>query len=333
MSVDHLLISHVDSLPYLREVRKSVAHITLVHRDWGSLQRLHPLFDTHLQILDSPFPPPVTYDAAVVGIPKGRDYARAVLLSVLEVAKPGGVVLAVGHNKGGVKTAFTDMQSIAPTHLLGNKNRYRLFRVQRPAALNIPAEWGNPQAFTPIIYHVSGQDYPLVTHTGVFSHRHLDDGTAFLLANLPPISPNQKILDAGCGTGIIGKVAQQTLAPRQVVFADVDLLAVECVRRSDPDAIAIPADLTTDALPDHSPFDVILCNPPFHQDHRTTTLFMQSFVAQAAQMLTADGQLIVVANSFLPYGELFGQHFAQVTRLADDGRFSLWLASRIKSSA
>jgi len=320
---DHLLVSHIDSLPYLRSLKGK--QIDLYHQDWGALQAIRQRGFGHVTIHKSPFPPiEATYEVAVVGIPKGREYAKAVLLRSLHAVKPNGLVLAIGHNKGGAKTAFADMKAIAPTRTLGTKNRYRMFSIERPA--EIPDQYGKvwePYQQTLI---VNGESYDLYSHVGVFSHAHLDEGTAFLLDNLPNIAPQQKILDAGCGVGIIGMVAQRTLNPENVIYADVNLLAVDCVQRSLPNAEVIAADLASTPL--EQSFDVILCNPPFHQGQETSTLFMQSFARHAHQMLNPNGQLILVANAFLPYKNLLQSIFTDVESLANNDQFQVLLANK-----
>ena len=111
------------------------------------------------------------------------------------------------------------------------------------------------------------------------------------------------------------------------MLADTDLLAIECARSNLPSAEIVAHDLTQSPLPGQQLFDLILCNPPFHQAYEKNLSFMHSFPAHARKMLALRGQLAIVANSFLPYQTLLARHFPSVTRLNDNGRFQILLVA------
>jgi 16S rRNA (guanine1207-N2)-methyltransferase len=262
---------------------------------------------------------------AMLDIPKGRELARTWMAAALMALGTDGILYAAGPNKGGAKTAFTDLNQITRASNLGSKARHRIFSAMRPADLTIPPDWTQPGDYLYREFTIHGERYDLVTHPGVFSYDHLDDGTALLLDQLPTLElpPGLRVLDAGCGIGIIGMVAARTLQPESVVLADSDLLAIRCVRQSLPDSRIIAADLTQQPLTEIAPFDMILCNPPFHQNHANSIAFMTSFADNARRMLVHGGQLILVYNHFLPYRELLGKHFDSVQVFADDGRYTV----------
>jgi 16S rRNA (guanine1207-N2)-methyltransferase len=321
------LFSNIEDDRLMTTLAEQAASVGIYHRDWGILRALRKrLGQPHVTVHETIFPADqAVYDLAWVGIPKGRELARAVLLTALQALKPGGVLYAVGANKGGANTAQTDMRLIAPTRSLGTKARHRLIAVQRPSTITIPAEWGIPWQPEQRVFKVHGIEYPLFTHAGIFSYQHLDEGTAFLLDHLGQLelSPGLRILDAGCGVGIVGMVAQRELSPKTVVWADSDLLAIKCVQMSLPGAVVLPADLTHDLLAGHTPFDLILSNPPFHQGHEQSTAFMNGFAQRARQMLAPDGQLVIVSNRFLPYWDILERHSYLVEFIAENGRYQI----------
>ena len=53
---------------------------------------------------------------------------------------------------------------------------------------------------------IAGESFRIASLPGVFSHDRLDEGTAFLLANVR-VHPDERVLDIGCGWGAIGLVA------------------------------------------------------------------------------------------------------------------------------
>jgi 16S rRNA (guanine1207-N2)-methyltransferase len=283
-------------------------NLHVYHRDWSVLQ----ILERHLKqavVHDDVFPPSEPrFDVALVEIGKGREFTRMLMLAALHALKPDGILYVAGANKAGAKTAWKDLGEIVYTGTLGNKASHRIFSAQRPA--DLPRL---PQPETRILT-VHGEKYKVVTQPGVFSWEHLDEGTAFLLDNLPPIPDGARVLDAGCGTGIVGMVVQREYSPAHVTWADVDLLAVNCVRQSLPGADVRAVDLTQ--FDEH--YNVVLCNPPFHREQDTTTEFMKKFVRQ----VSAD-TLAIVANSFLPYEKLLQERFKHVEKVADDGHFQV----------
>lgn len=50
-------------------------------------------------------------------------------------------------------------------------------------------------------------------------------------------------------------------------------------------------------------FDVIISNPPFHQERDISYGPSTRLIDEAPEHLNAKGQLILVANAFLPYPE------------------------------
>src|SRR3989338_634412 len=64
-----------------------------------------------------------------------------------------------------------------------------------------------------------GKKFSFFTGSGVFSKDKVDFGTA-VLAEYMQVSENDRVLDLGCGIGVIGKVAS-TLTKKEVILVDV----------------------------------------------------------------------------------------------------------------
>lgn len=83
-----------------------------------------------------------------------------------------------------------------------------------------------------IPYSLRGEQFAFdVGHT-LFSSFQVDDGTDLLLRTLEPAAPPARILDLGCGVGVIGIALARRYPQASVVLADKDLLAVRYARHN-----------------------------------------------------------------------------------------------------
>lgn len=82
-----------------------------------------------------------------------------------------------------------------------------------------------------IAYRVRDQSFAFdVAHT-LFSSFQVDVGTDLLLRTLDVIAP-RRILDLGCGAGVIGIVLAHCFPEAEVIMADSNLLAVRYARHN-----------------------------------------------------------------------------------------------------
>lgn len=258
------------------------------------------------------------FDMALVTMPKGRQACRMLLTMAAEALKPGGELILVGETRLGVKSAATDLGTIAGSAVekLGHGNHgsayiAKLERTIEPAGLD--AWWQSWQG-------PGGLE--IVGLPGVFSAEGLDDGTAFLLKVMdqPFLAKYPKILDYGCGSGVIAAWAAKGGA--SVEAMDVSALAVaattETARRNGLEIAVVAAHSIDETRRKH---DAILSNPPFHQGRYVDLDVAREFLTKARTHLRAHGIIRLVANRFLPYAEPLAEVFGAVETVADDGRF------------
>src|SRR5262249_4207887 len=81
------------------------------------------------------------------------------------------------------------------------------------------------------------------------------------------LEPGQRVLDLGCGWGLMGVWAASVAGPANVVMTDVDPRAAACARRNLAlNALDGPTVVTGDGLAavEQTGFAVIVCHPPYH---------------------------------------------------------------------
>jgi len=164
---------------------------------------------------------------------------------------------------------------------------------------------------------------------GVFSREKLDIGTQVLLGHLPQPLAGERIIDLGCGTGVIGALLAQANPNCQVYLTDESALAIASTKMTfDQNQLSNAHFLQTDCLQGlpHRDFQKIFCNPPFHQQNVQTLSIATTMFQQAAQCLTTDGEFYVVANRHLNYAGILHRYFDQVRSISADPKFTVWLA-------
>ena len=109
---------------------------------------------------------------------------------------------------------------------------------------------------------IKGQEFEFYTASGVFSKKKIDKGT-LILAEGMIINKNQKVLDIGCGIGVLG-IAAAKLFNANVVMSDINKRAVMLARKN-IELNNMKAEVYQGNLYEkinQNDFDAILSNPP-----------------------------------------------------------------------
>jgi 16S rRNA (guanine1207-N2)-methyltransferase len=281
----------------------------------------------------NPFPTekPGWFDVVVMVLPKGRKLARRWLVEAYTALKNGGILYLAGPNQEGIQPVIKDGGELFGGSVLldyrkGNRVA-RLIKREGSTAANPSPSWASEPGIQPGTWHafstvIQGKEYTIHNLPGVFSYNELDEGTALLLDNLA-VPNGSRVLDFGCGYGIIGLVAA-SLGAGQVDLVDADLLAVTSSRENIringiEDITAFPADGL--AWAKDRTYDLLVTNPPFHNGKEVDFDITEAFIEQAPRVLNPGGKLVLVANRFLRYTLQLKSSFGNVDLLAKNNRF------------
>lgn len=124
---------------------------------------------------------------------------------------------------------------------------------------------------------ILGEALVLETAEGLFSPRRVDRGTLAMLGEVP-FERGQKVLDLGCGTGVVGIVAARKCGPEQVFLTDIDPRAVALARENARlNGVSGVHLIVSEGFSniDTSGFDLILSNPPYQSDFKVAKTFIE----------------------------------------------------------
>ncbi len=190
-------------------------------------------------------------------------------------------------------------QIIGPTHTSLAQKKARLVFSQPDHPL-IAGETPYPKHYT-----LEGTDFTIVNHANVFSQASLDIGSRFFLAHLPKDIGQKRVIDLGCGNGVVGLIAAQYNPEAELLFVDESYMAVSSAKANFKAAFPerkaqfeVMDSLTKVAK---ASSDIILNNPPFHQNSAVSGHIAWQMFKQSLKVLRSGGELWVIGNRHLGY--------------------------------
>ena len=180
-------------------------------------------------------------------------------------------------------------------------------------------------------YTVPGIPAPLVNLPGIFSAERLDPGTAVFLKTLTIPEGPVRILDFGCGNGVIGIFAALRNHEAEVTALDDSAAAAESAALNAAcnglaHRLKVLHAFSLDSASGR--FDLILSNPPFHQGARISLDASLEMFQAAAGKLVPGGGLCIVANRHLGYAAHLRRLFGNCRERAGTGKFTVLEATR-----
>ena len=145
--------------------------------------------------------------------------------------------------------------------------------------------------FRNIKYKIASEELDFTSDLGVFSKDKVDYGTNLLITNYLNLGrKNIKLLDLGCGYGIIG-ITLSKLMNIDATLVDVNKRAVHLaninIKKNKVNASAYESNIYSEV---NDLYDVIITNPPI----RTGKNIVTEFLVGAQKFLKEDGELWIV---------------------------------------
>ncbi|MFF0085034.1 methyltransferase [Streptomyces canus] len=258
-----------------------------------------------VRLLTTQDPPPGRVDVLLVRVPKSLALLEDQLQRLAPAVHEGTLVVGTGMVKE-IHTSTLQLfeRILGPTRTSLAEKKARLIFCTPEPSLERPANpWPYGYTLPDGIGAVSGR--AVVNHAGVFCADRLDIGTRFLLQHLPKSRGSQRIVDLGCGNGVVGTAVALANPEAEVLFVDESFQAVASAEET----------YQANGVPGHAEFrvgdglagvpagsvDLVLNNPPFHSHQATTDATAWRMFTGARGALRPGGELWVVGNRHLGY--------------------------------
>lgn len=267
----------------------------------------------------------IKYDFVVIKIPKLMDYLIYFLSQIQNNIQQNCIILIAGMMKHIPKNLWNTLQNFGEcTTLPGVKKAKLLY-------LNITNK--NIKSPYPNHFKLPGTDTKIFNHANVFSKASLDIGTRFLLDHLPNSGSPENIIDLGCGNGVIGLMLSIKYPQAHITFTDESYMAADSARmtmKHNFNDLSRFDFVTTDCLEgfESNSYDLIVNNPPFHQNSTLGTFIAEKMFKQSHKTLKVNGVLIVVANRHLPYYQKLKRLFKRTETIAGNKKFNVYLCTK-----
>lgn len=278
-----------------------------------------------VRLLTTQDPPPERIDVLLVRVPKSLALLEDQLLRLAPAVHSGTVVVGTGMVKE-IHTSTLRLfeRILGPTRTSQAEQKARLILCTPDPSLIRPANpWPYSYALPDGIGPASG--HTVVNHAGVFCADRLDIGTRFFLRHLPDGLGSRRIVDLGCGNGVVGTAVALANPETEVLFMDESFQAVASAE----------ATYKANGVPGHAEFrvgdglagvaagsvDVVLTNPPFHSHQALTDATAWRMFTGARRTLRPGGELWVIGNRHLGYHVKLRRLFGNSRLIAGDPKF------------
>lgn len=283
---------------------------------------------TRVALVNSLQQPTAPLDLVLIRVPGTLALLEDQLAKLRPLLTADTRVLVAGMVKALPRSVWPMLEKLlGPTDTLPARKKAKLIRVTPDLTLTVPG------SICPVQYRLEGTDWLISNHANVFSRDSLDIGTRFFLQHLPLMPQAHDIIDLGCGNGVVGLQTATQHPEATVHFVDESFMAVASARENFERVFGAMRRATFrvgDGLEDFSPAsaDLVLCNPPFHQQRAVGDQIARQMFRQSREVLRPGGELWVIGNRHLGYHVLLKRLFGNAELPASNARFVILRARR-----
>jgi len=273
---------------------------------------------------NQPFTGP--FDRVLIRVPKTLALLEEQLIRLQGQLAPGAQVVAAAMIKHLPRAAGDLLERyIGPVHASLAVKKARLLIATAEARVAAVSPY-------PTRYQLDTPAIELLNHANVFCREGLDIGTRAFLPHLPMNLGAARVADLGCGNGVLAIASALQNPDAQYTLVDESFMAVQSAAENwraalgDRDVIVRAGDGLAEQ--ESQSLDVVLCNPPFHQQQVVGDFLAWRMFQQAREALVVGGALYIVGNRHLGYHSKLARLFRGVEQVAATPKFVILKARK-----
>ena len=266
------------------------------------------------------------FDRVLIRVPKTLALLEEQLIRLQGQLAPGAEVIAAAMIKHLPRAAGDLLERyIGPVQASLAVKKARLLiatpEAKEPAVSPYPSR-----------YRLDAPAIELINHANVFCREGLDIGTRAFLPHLPKNLGSARVADLGCGNGVLAIASALQNPDAHYTLVDESFMAVQSAAENwraalgDRDMIVRAGDGL--AGQEAQSLDVVLCNPPFHQQQVVGDFLAWRMFQQAREALVVGGALYIVGNRHLGYHSKLARLFRGVEQVANTPKFVILKARK-----
>ncbi|MDB6144301.1 MAG: rRNA methyltransferase [Pseudomonas sp.] len=266
------------------------------------------------------------FDWVLIRVPKTLALLEEQLIRLQGQLAPGAKVVAAAMVKHLPRAAGELLEEyVGPVQASLALKKARLLIATPQAKAPQPSPY-------PTRYTLDEPVIELLNHANVFCREGLDIGTRAFLPHLPRNLGSARVADLGCGNGVLAIASALTNPQAQYTLVDESFMAVQSARENWQAALGEREVIVRagDGLAgqDMDSLDVVLCNPPFHQQQVVGDFLAWRMFQQARDALVVGGALYIVGNRHLGYHSKLAKLFRGVEQVAATPKFVILKARK-----
>ena len=264
-------------------------------------------------------------DIVLIKLPKAVALLEQQLIDLQPQIDENTILICAGKAKAIQKSTL----ALFEKHI--GETRTSLAKKKSRLIFSIPQDKTSKSPY-PTIWHTDNPRFEISNLANVFARQQLDIGARFLLEHLPDCS-GKRVIDLGCGNGVLSLHVLEKFSDCEVVLVDESAMALASARQNIeknlPGAVERCEFLWSNCLDEFSdlenqgPVDIVLCNPPFHQQNAITDHIAYQMFKDAKHHLNKGGELRIIGNRHLDYPQKLKRMFGGYKVIASDRKFSI----------
>ena len=274
---------------------------------------------------------PHSVDIMLFRVSKERASSHHIINQAAKLLKPNGQLILTGEKNDGLKTYVKQACRLFGDHTTAEKNgSHYLATVQLYDTEQAQLDDKN-YSQTRTVKALSLDSKP-----GIFGWEKIDRGSAFLCTHLTTFLARhatvpKTLLDLGCGYGYLSVQASRH-GLTHITATDNNAAALVAAEIN-LQKLAINTEIVAGDAGDQisQRFDVVLCNPPFHQGFSIDGDMTEKFLSAAKRLVAISGQALFVVNNFIPLEHKAKGYFRYIEVIANNGSFKLVALSQQES--